>query len=103
MIGKHHKDLKNGSVPENLVGILRNHEVAIHPLGVQVVEIRFDAEMLYRCLDAALAACGYGQAYHETLLSLKRRYGQEADDAVRAMRDKQHQRSGATLEHPAQP
>ena len=42
----------NHRVPENMIGILRGHQVVVNPEGVQVVEIRFDAEMLYHHLGS---------------------------------------------------
>ena len=72
----------------NMVGILRDHQVTVNPLGVQVVEIRFDAVMLCHYLDEALENCGYGKAYHETLLELKKKYDKERDGVVRAKRSK---------------
>ena len=82
------QDFLHDIVPENMVGMLRDHQVIVNPLGVQVVEIRFDAVMLCHYLDEALENCGYGKAYHETLLELKKKYDKERDGVVRAKRSK---------------
>ena len=52
------------------------------------MEIRFDAVMLCQHLDEALDYCGYGKAYHEILLELKKKYDKERDGVVRAKRSK---------------
>ena len=82
------QDFLHDVVPENMVGILRDHQVIVNPLGAQPVEIRFDAVMLCKHMDEALDYCGYGKAYHETLLELKKKYDKERDGVVRAKRSK---------------
>ena len=87
-IDKLHQDFLHDTVPENMVGRLRDHQVIVHPSGVQAVEIRFDAVMLCQHLDEALDYCGYGKAYHETLLELKKKHDKERDGVVGAKRSK---------------
>ena len=87
-IDKLHRDFLHDVVPENMVGRFKDHRVIVNPFGAQAVEIRFDAVMLCRYLDEALDYCGYGKAYHETLLELKKKYDKERDGVVRAKRSK---------------
>lgn len=87
-----HKGFVADIVPENMIGILRKRQVVANPLGVQAMEVRFDAERLCGHLSKALECSADGQAaYHEVVLKLMEEHDKKSDDAVRAVRAKRRQ------------